>query len=632
MSLDDVQRMLAQSRFAEAEQLLHPLIARSPHDPALHRTLAVIAQATGRGELAVRAMRHAAAMAPQSAPLQMELGQVLAGVGAVDEALSAFRSATELQPDLAAAWYFLGMTLYGAQRDAEALDALRRAHALAPQHPQVLRALAETEYALEHHETALALFETIASAEASGQNRGDSSPNDPHRNDSNRNDTNRNDSNQRDGRPRDPSLFLRRSQCLRKTGAPQAALRIVREGIESCPEDAPLWMELGWVLEDLGDAMEAQQAYARARALRPGWADPLGAAIALARGDAPEDLIREAETLLAHGALPAAQQAYLHHVLGKRDDARRAFVAAAGHWRAANELRRASDGAFDRDAFAAMIQTVVATWDARALHHAHARALRDERPIFVLGMPRSGTTLVEQIIAAHPLAHGCGELTGIVGIAHDLAAAHGDSADDRSIGAAAAGFAYGVSRRIDPDRIDAAWLNRHATAYLDAAARMAGRDARRLVDKQPYNFLHIGLISALFADAKIVWCRRDPRDIALSIYSESFSPMATYATDLGDIHNVIEGQERLMRHWQAVSPLPILEMRYETLVNDLDGQARTLLAFCGLDWDPACLQFHASGRSVQTLSRWQVRQPVHTRSVGRWRNYPDWFADGPVAV
>ena len=125
-----------------------------------------------------------------------------------------------------------------------------------------------------------------------------------------------------------------------------------------------------------------------------------------------------------------------------------------------------------------------------------------------------------------------------------------------------------------------------------------------------------------------MWCRRDPRDIAVSIYGESMSPASSFATDLDDIRFVIEGHERLMRHWQAVSALPILEVAYEDVVADLPTHARRLVDFTGLSWDDACLRFHDSARPVQTLSRWQVRQPVHARSVGRWRNYPQWFGSG----
>ena len=174
---------------------------------------------------------------------------------------------------------------------------------------------------------------------------------------------------------------------------------------------------------------------------------------------------------------------------------------------------------------------------------------------------------------------------------------------------------------VDHDRqVARAPRNRQSPAFIQPLAA-------RVVDKQPYNFLHVGLLAMLFADARIIWCRRDPRDIALSIFSESFAPASTFATDLDDIRFVIEDQERLMRHWQAVSPLPILEMPYEAVVADAEGHARRLIEFAGLPWDDACLAFHDSKRPVQTLSRWQVRQPVHNRSVGRWRNYPQWFGE-----
>ena len=165
-----------------------------------------------------------------------------------------------------------------------------------------------------------------------------------------------------------------------------------------------------------------------------------------------------------------------------------------------------------------------------------------------------------------------------------------------------------------------------------AQARRAGQVGRgasghclRLVDKQPYNFLHLGLIALLFPSARVVWCRRDPFDVALSIFSESFAPSATYATDLSDIAFVIRQQERLMRHWQAVPPLPVLEMHYEDLVGNPEPHMRRLVDFAGLPWSDQCLDFHQSRRPVQTPSRWQVRQPIHPRSVGRWRNYAQWF-------
>ncbi len=573
--LAQVYALLQQSRLLEAGHALALLTQQAPYDPALHRARAVAAQMGGQLDVAIDAMRTAVELAPGAAALRVELGQLLASAERVDEAIDAFQQATTQQPELVEAWYFMGMTLYGARRDAEALPALARANALAPDQPQVLRAYAETEYGLEHHAEALALYERIAVS----------------------------------GHPHDPGLPLRLSQCRRRLGEPRAALMIVRAGLERFPEYAPLWMELGWVGEDLGDATQAQDAYARAHALQPEWADPLAASIALLRAKAPDDLVRDAEAMLEQAKISEHEQAYLHHVLGKRDDAAGAYAEAARHWSTANALRRHADGGFDRAEYSAKIEAAIEAFTPDLLRSRNAGALQDERPVFVLGMPRSGTTLVEQILVAHPQVHGCGELTGIVAIAQD--------AFERT----------GLRWPQDAAGFDAAWLRRRAADYLQIAARPAPDGTKRLVDKQPYNFLHIGLLAMLFADARIVWCRRDPRDIALSIFSESFSPLSSYATDLDDIRFFIEGQERLMRHWQSVSPLPILEMHYEDVVADTGAQARRLIDFAGLPWDPACLEFHRSGRSVQTLSRWQVRQPVHSRSVGRWRNYPQWFGE-----
>jgi len=576
--LQSVYGLLQHRRTAEAGVLLATLLQEFPREPAVLRALATLQQIAGHHDDAVEAMRRAVLMMPRDVHLQADLGQTLAAAGRTDEAIAAFSQAVALQPDFAEAWYLLGMTAYGVGRDREAVDALQRANALTPDHPQVMRGLAEAEYAQERFAEALPLFERIAAA----------------------------------GVPVDPGVELRRSQCHRRTGSPEAALPLVKAALERFPDQAPLWQELGWVQEDLGAADEALAAYRHAHALAPDWGDPVGSAIALGRASAPEDLVRTAEAMVATPAVPAMQRAFLHHVLGKREDARGEHAAAATHWAEANRLRRELQGGFDRDDFSAKIDAAIAAFTADALRQRHREALHDERQVFVLGMPRSGTTLAEQILAAHPQAIGCGERTGIVEIAQSLPVETGLDWPQRMTD------------------VPADWLRSRAEAYL-ADAGDAAQGALRLVDKQPYNFLHIGLIAILFADARIVWCRRDPRDIALSIFSESFSPLATYATDLDDIAFMIEQQERLMRHWQAVSPLTILELRYEDVVADTGAQIRRLIDFVGLPWDAQCLDFHASGRAVQTLSRWQVRQPVHARSVGRWRNYAQWFGDGVTA-
>lgn len=567
--LEQVHAHLAANRLGEAAALLDTLPA---HDPAVLQARAALAHQAGRPDEAVVLLQAAAAAVPGHPGPALALAQLLGTLGRHVEAEAHLRTLLAAQPGSIDAWYLLGMTRYARRDDVGALEAFTRAHALAPAHPDLQRALAEAHYALEQHAQALPLFDALPAAGA------------------------------------DPMLLLRRAQCRRRMGAPGDARALALEATARHPTFAPLWQERGWIEEDLGDADAARAAYLRAQALDPRWADPVGCVIALDRGDAPAELVATADAMAADETIPPTQRAYLHHVLGKRDDARGDYAAAAAHWGRANALRRAVDGTFDRAAYRATIDALIASLDRDTLAALHATALPDERPVFVVGMPRSGTTLVEQVLAAHPAAWGCGERTGIVTIAQ-----------------AAATATAGAWPR-DAARLPQRFRDVEARAYLDEGARLAPH-ARRLVDKQPYNFLHVGLIAALFADARVVWCRRDPRDIALSIWSESFSPLSDFATDLADILFVVGEQERLMRHWQQVAPVPILSFTYEDVVEAPEAHFRALVDFAGLDWDPACLDFHASGRSVQTISRWQVRQPVHARSVGRWKRYA-WLFEG----
>lgn len=571
-SLDDVHRLLDSSRPREASRLLEAMLEVRPDAANLHRMYAIVLQMDSRPGEAVHAMQRAVVLDPGNAALRLELGQALAAIGEAGAAIESFRASTSLDPGSARAWHLLGASLYGARRDYEARAALRRAHALSPDDPGVLRGLAEAEYATENHARAIDLFERLAE----------------------------------DGPPRDPGLFLRLSQCHRHSGDPGRALTHVQYGIGLFPDAASLWLELGWVHESLGEAAEALAAHLRAHALRPDWADPLAAALLL---DDARPLVAKAEALLTSRQPPAAEQAFLHYALGKRADLAGCHDEAADHWQAANRLRREVDGAFSRDELASQVDAAITFLTAGRLAEQGGRGCRDERPLFVVGMPRSGTTLVEQILSAHPSIHGCGERVDIVGIAQDIPLETGLR------------WPQGVAR------IDAGWLQERAWQYLQAVGRGAAGQCLRLVDKQPYNFLHLGLIALLFPAARVVWCRRDPFDVALSIFSENFSPSATYATDLSDIAFVIRQQERLMRHWQAVLPLPLLEMDYGHLVGSPEPQMRRLVEFAGLPWSPQCLDFHHSRRPVQTPSRWQVRQPIHSRAVGRWRNYAQWFPE-----
>ena len=235
--------------------------------------------------------------------------------------------------------------------------------------------------------------------------------------------------------------------------------------------------------------------------------------------------------------------------------------------------------------------------------------------MFIVGMPRSGTSLVEQIIASHPRAFGAGELNDIGRMARELpvlvntARPYPEALD-----------------RLTPDIVDTL-----AGRYLGALSARAP-DAARVTDKMPFNMLWLGLIAKLFPNARVIHCRREAMDNCLSCYFQLFNQGLRFSYDLAHLGRVYRQHERLMAHWQACLPLSMLTVDYETLVADPENQTRRLIAFTGLEWDAGCLDFHRTERDVRTASVWQVRQPVYQSSVARWRAYEPWLGSLQAAL
>jgi Sulfotransferase family len=222
-----------------------------------------------------------------------------------------------------------------------------------------------------------------------------------------------------------------------------------------------------------------------------------------------------------------------------------------------------------------------------------------EAPVFIVGMPRSGTSLVEQIAASHSRVFGAGERPEINTITDAL-------------------LVHNRGRPVE--RWDRVFARELADRHL-ARLQQLGSGAVRVIDKMPDNIFILWIIAALFPSARVVLCRRDPRDVALSCYFHRFTQGHLFAYDLADCGLRTLEVERLSAHWLRVLPIRVLAIDYEELVADLERESRRLIEFLGLDWEPACLDFHRTQRPVFTASAWQVRQPLYTRSVGRWRHY-----------
>ena len=308
------------------------------------------------------------------------------------------------------------------------------------------------------------------------------------------------------------------------------------------------------------------------------------------------------EALIERGGLPARAESEVRFALGKVYDDCGDYEAAARHYAEANALR-ARETRFDAAARAAEVERIIAGCPAGRLASLGFLGHPSELPVFIVGMPRSGTSLVEQIIASHSRASGAGEMPHLPRLALELA---------RRLGCP-----Y-------PDYLPAltpALVAETAEAYLAALRARGTADSARITDKLPGNFNYLGLAAVLFPNARVVHCERDPLDVGLSIYSRPFAFGHAFAYRLVDIATEYGAYRRLMAHWRAACPLPIHDLRYEDVVAAPEAAVRGLIAHCGLEWEAQCLDFHRSAHRVRTASHWQVRQPLYATSVERWRHF-----------
>ena len=294
-------------------------------------------------------------------------------------------------------------------------------------------------------------------------------------------------------------------------------------------------------------------------------------------------------------------QIMAHYDLAKFWSGNAAPARAFGHWVAGHKLLSRSQP-FSRDAHRAFVDASIAHFDHARFGRGPRAGNNDPAPVFIVGMPRSGTTLIEQILDAHRDAHGAGERVALGQAFYGLGRGDGAAAVQRIAA------------------LDAAALDAAARHYL-AALHALAPDAKRVVDKMPGNFNYLGLVGLLLPGAKIIYCARDPRDIGLSIFTFRFHGVHGYAHDLADLGWYIAQHERLMTHWKTALPNQIMTVRLSDWVDDFDGTLARLLAHVDLPPDPSCARFYESDSRVKTVSRAQVRQPINSRGLGRWRAY-----------
>jgi tetratricopeptide (TPR) repeat protein len=560
-------------RWPEAEAAHRQALKGGPNAPQALAGLATSLMELGQLNEALKHCVQAVQVDAANPATHITLGNIYRRLGQSDRAVDAYEQAIKLAPDDAMAHANLGAALreQGQLDGAEA--ACRKAIDLRPEYAEaynnlgnVLQAADDGEAALVAFRRALTLNPNMSDAEA---NRGGT---------------------------------------LYRMDRFDEAEAAYQEAIALNPDDAKAYNGLGIVHLALGRTDEAERQFRRAVDLNPLLADAFYNLASSGGELLREDDVTMAEDLISNGAVDPSGTVLLQFALAAVADQRQDWNKAFDHARQGNILRRdllEADGyGFDADAFDAWVEEIISVCDAAYFQNSSATGSASDMPVFVVGMPRSGTTLVEQILAAHPDIHGAGELDLISTIAKGL-----------SENSYPSGFKTAASTDI----------SQVAKAHVKTLGEL-GDGAVRVIDKTPFNFLYLGFIARSFPGASLTHCVRDPRDTAISCYFQNFVSAHAWSTDLGDIARYTRAYDRIMNHWREVLPVALTEVRYEALVADQESESRRLIEGVGLEWDDACLSFHRSPRPVKTASSWQVRRPIHGGAVARWRRYESQLA------
>ena len=536
--------------------------AAAPAGPAQVRML----RDAGRFLEALRLAEDHVRAAPADAAGRLELGLVHLHAARPAQALPALMQAVRLDPRSAEAHYHAGLALLLLGRSAEAITAFRTVIGLAPDHADALERLGNLLQMQERVEEARALFARVAAAV-----------------------------------PDTIAGRLNRAKVLQIDGDLAAAEEVLRDSVARLPFHAETRRALAAILREQGRFEEAVPLLEQATGGTPAEAATayfdLVHSKRLTADDAP--MVAQMRALLDYGPLPEQMRQAVHFALGKAHDDLGDHAEAMRHFDAGNAIA-ARHRPFDRAQFGASVQRVIAATEAGTLAAEPAPGPISELPVLVLGMPRSGTTLVEQILSSHPAVAAGGELPFW----------------NRA--------AEGLGRRPAGETPDA-YIARMAGEY-EATLRRIGPQALRVTDKTPGNYLWLGMFRLAFPRGRIVHCRRHPLDTCLSNYFTNFVGPLNFTNDKADLAFYYRTYRRMMAHWRAVLPPECLfEIDYEELVEDPAPMTRRLIDFLGLDWDDACLRPEANRRAIRTASQWQARQPTYRSSRERWRNYEPWL-------
>jgi tetratricopeptide (TPR) repeat protein len=577
-------------------------LAIDPNNAEAHQSLGFALQSLGRFETAISHHEAALSIQPRLAIAHVGLGDAYRRLGRYQDAIPAYGRAVAINAGLTEAHLNLGGSLQIVGRRDEAIRSYQRALAINP-------AIANAHYNLG---IIYADLDDLHAATFHCERAIELNPNSAEAHNNLANVLCR-QQRVRDAikhyreavrlKPHYADAFRNLGDALQTQKSFEEAIICYRAALVDEPDNTTILNRLASALLVTGQIDEASQKLEAAIALRPqdvGIQLNYAAVRPFKNGD--RRLVWLEETAARADLLPDDQRIALHFLLGKAfadlENGERSFH----HLNIANRLKR-KYVAYDERATLQYMERIRAAFSGDLLRAKIGHGDPSNAPVFVVGMPRSGTSLVEQILASHPRVFGAGELNDF--------AATASMFEERGAGA----YPEMIAKMSDAD------FREFGRLYVERAGGTVV-SKERFVDKMPSNFLFVGLIHLALPRARIIHVKRNPADTCLSCYSLLFSEGQSFAYDLAELGRYYRAYDAVMEHWRTVlPPETMLEVQYENLVNDLDGQARRLVAYCGLDWDERCLSFHKTKRPIQTASLVQVRKPIYADSIGRSRLY-----------
>ncbi len=557
--VDQVVALLRSGQFAAVIQRTGLLLSIAPKEPLLHNIMGMGLSHLGSFKDAVSHFSASIRARPSSGEAHANMGAALLELAEPERAITALQKAVKYKPDFAEAYQNLGTAYTAVSRAQDALSNYEQALSLQPGYVNALNGKGVVLKQLGRLDEAIAAFQAgLAIA------------------------------------PKDADLLTNLSYAYSENNDDEKAVQALEQALKTVPDNAEIWYRLGVQLSQLGRIKAAFAALDQAVVLAPDMAKAYRTMTTLKRLDPNDPRIEKMRTLFNAHRDDADLRMHLGFALGKVAEDARDHETAFAHWRIGNDIRRSGfDYAIAQDQ--TLVERIKQIFNAQFTSTVQNTT---DKPIFVLGMMRSGTTLIEQILASHSQVAGAGEQA----------------------------FVNRFARRHLPEIATAADFDFSTFAgdYLDCLARIPAIPAatRRIVDKMPINFLWIGLIHAVFPRAIIINMSRDARDICLSIYKTYFdADQHQYAYDLDELAQFYALYHDLMQHWDRVLPGVVYHCSYEAVTQSPEAEIRRLLDHCGLPWEPSVLNFHKSDRVVKTASVSQVRQKVYQSSVANWRNF-----------